>query len=99
MGNVIFTQTYSMPARKKQTQSISEVKFYDEIELASKFHVSRLDFHRLIKPIILADFPELCNQLRCQNPDIGLDSKGIIYLGNIEHSIILSTHLTINDYI
>jgi hypothetical protein len=28
-----------------------------------------------------------------------LDSKGIIYLGNIEHSINLSTHLTINDYI
>jgi hypothetical protein len=90
-----------MPTRKKRDKgnSFSKVKFYDERTLAKKFKVSSVNFHRLIKPIILADFPEILISLKCVNPDIGIDPLGIIYLSNHQHTHMVCTHLKINDYI
>ncbi|MBU3677563.1 MAG: hypothetical protein FGM54_10365 [Chitinophagaceae bacterium] len=90
-----------MPTRKKRGKriSFSRVKFYDEKTLAKQFGVSRIKFHRKIKPIIIADFPEIIKQLKCLNPDIGIGPLGIIYLSNHAHTHILCTNLKINDYI
>lgn len=76
------------------------VKFYDEKFLAKKFKVERLDFHRRIKPIIINDFKSELNKLGIKNPDIGLDEKDFIILGDpLSHVKIIETKLHISTYI
>lgn len=90
-----------MAAKKKKAERIPkrDVKFYDEIFLSKKLGIDRRKFHREIKPIILSDFPDICKELNSENPDIGLDSAGNLYLANVEHTIIKPTGFSIIDYI
>lgn len=86
--------------KKKDTHfDKKDVKFYDENYLAKKLGIERRKFHRDIKPIIIADFKEIINELGCDNPDIGLDSSNNLYLSNIDHTIIKSTEHSIFDYL
>ena len=76
------------------------VKFYDEKFLAEKFKVIRLYFHRRIKPIIINDFKSELNKFEIKNPDIGLDEKDFIILGDpLNHNNIIETKLHISAYI
>ena len=90
-----------MAGKKKKPGFIrkNQVKFYGEVFLSKKLGIDRRKFHREIKPIIISDFPEIIEELGCENPDIGLDYLNNLYLGNIDHTIIKSTGLTIFDYI
>lgn len=90
-----------MAAKKKKPKSPEnqKIKFYDEVFLSKKQGIDRRKFHREIKPIIISDFAEMIKELRCENPDIGLASEDNLYLGNMEHTIIKSTGLSIFDYI
>lgn len=85
-----------MTKRKKKAL---KVNFHDEEFLAKKLSVERRVFHREIKPIILADFPEILEKLKVTNPDIGLDKDDIIYLADPNHNIVLSTKSNISLYI
>lgn len=91
----------NMTAKKKKYRLVNtkHVKFYNETYLSKRLGIDRRKFHREIKPIIVADFPEICKELESDNPDIGLDSSNILYLSNIEHTIVKSTGLSIFDYI
>jgi hypothetical protein len=55
-------------------------KVYDEDHLAKLLGVSRKFFHRKIKSYILADFKQELSDMGIENPDIGLDKNGLIYL-------------------
>jgi len=88
--------------RKKEKTRIYQKKPGEilwEVFLSKKLGIDRRKFHREIKPIIISDFPEIIEELGCENPDIGLDYLNNLYLGNIDHTIIKSTGLTIFDYI
>lgn len=61
--------------------------------------MERRAFHRKIKPIIMKDFQMEIKKLKCDNPDIGLDSNHILHLGNPSHTIIVSTGISIFDYL
>jgi len=65
--------------RKAASKFPPEVKFHDEHFLAQKLGVDRRYFHRHIKPIILADFPEIIREIGSTNPDVGLDAHNNLY--------------------
>ncbi|HMO62070.1 MAG TPA: hypothetical protein PKC39_07465 [Ferruginibacter sp.] len=90
-----------MTAKKKKADEKTkvEVKFYDEVCLSRKLGINRRKFHREIKPLIVSDFQELIKEIGDENPDIGLDSEDKLYLGNISHTIVKPTGLSIFDYI
>jgi hypothetical protein len=90
-----------MTAKKKKAEKNSkvEVKFYDENFLARKLGIDRRKFHREIKPIIISDFPEIIKETGTDNPDLGLDFADNLYLGNIDHTSVKETGLSIFDYI
>ena len=82
------------PKKKKlELAGNQKIKFYDEVFLSKKLGIDRRKFHREIKPIIISDFPEIIKELGCENPDIGLDASGNLYLANIEHTIIKQLNL------
>jgi hypothetical protein len=82
------------PKKKKlELAGNQKIKFYDEVFLSKKPGIDRRKFHREIKPIIISDFPEIIKELGCENPDIGLDASGNLYLANIEHTIIKQLNL------
>ncbi len=82
-------------AEKKTTR----ISFYDDDFLAENLTQIEGFFHREIKPIILADFPEILKKLKVNNPDIGLDKSNIIYLADSKHKIIVTTETNISLYI
>ena len=83
----------------KKKNPNKNVKFYDESFLSAKIGVERRDFHRRIKPIILSDFDSELKRENISNPDIGLDEDGNIWLGNISHTKLIETNVSISLYI
>lgn len=75
------------------------IRFPDSNQLAREFGVTRREFHREIKPFIVADSKGLLNQHNITNPDIGIDVEQNIYLRSSDHDIIIETGLTIQDYL
>lgn len=76
-----------------------KIKFPDANELGRIFGVSRREYHRQIKPFIVSDFKDELNEMHINNPDIGIDENKFIYLSDSNHKKIISTNLTIEDYI
>lgn len=86
--------------RRKDRDTVRyDVRFYDETYLAEKLGVSRRHFHRHIKPIMLADFPEIVAEIGQTNVDIGIDRLDQLYLASTDHQIIRGTGYSIFDYI
>jgi hypothetical protein len=74
-------------------------RFPDSNQLAKLFGVTRREFHREIKPFIVADSKSLLDEYNIANPDIGIDSKQTIYLRSSDQTTIIETDLTIQDYL
>ncbi len=75
-------------------------KIYPIKYLASLLNISEKDFHRNLKPVIVADFRIELEDKGIRNPDIGLDNQNIVYL--VDPSDITNfvfTKLDINIYI
>jgi len=74
-------------------------KYCSEKHLASILKVDRRYFHREIKPLIIRDFKTELKQKSIENPDIGLDKNGCIYLIDPRNSkIYVETKLPIDSY-
>lgn len=74
-------------------------KYCNEKRLAYILKVDRRHFHRKIKPLIINDFKGELKQKNIENPDIGLDRNGYIYLVDPRNSkIYIKTNLHIDSY-
>jgi hypothetical protein len=77
-----------------------KITFHTESELSQRLGISRVDFHRKIKPLIVRDFKDELKLLKVDNPDIGLDEKAQIVLAHpANHLIAIHTGLSIYDYL
>lgn len=77
-----------------------KVRFYNGEQLARKLKISGETFHLEVKKNILRQFRvEIENELRVNNPDIGLDELDMVYLGTLDHKRVISTNLSIFDFI
>jgi len=75
-------------------------KVYDSRYLASLLDITEREFHRNVKPIIVADFRVELRQNGIQNPDIGLDDLNNLYLVDpLDISNFIFTELNIESYL
>jgi hypothetical protein len=74
-------------------------KCCNEKYLAYLLKVDRRYFHRKIKPLIINDFKAELKQKGIENPDIGLDKTGCIYLVDPRNSkVYVDTKLSLDSY-
>jgi len=70
------------------------------IYLADILNVTEREFHREIKPLIIADYKKELQSNGIQNPDIGLDKDSNIYLVDPNNpSNYVETRINIFDYL
>lgn len=74
-------------------------EIYDDKYIADRLGVEKRHFHCSIKPLIKRDFKAELKEKTIDNPDIGLDKNGSIYLVDPRDSkIYVKTDVNIELY-